>query len=186
MRQAARKDGKMRFTALWHHAYSEEHLRESYYGLKRNAAPGVDGETWHHYGVSLEENFRDLLKRLRRGAHRARPVKRTYIPKRDGRERPIGITALEDKIVQRAVVKVLEAIYEADFKGFSFGLRPRRSAHDALDALAIGISWKRLSWVLDADIRGFSDAISHEWRKDAAGLKDIMPGCSLTRPWQVK
>ena len=163
IRQAARKDRKLRFTALWHHVYSEERLRESYYGLKRKAAPGVDGQTWQDYGENLKENLRDLSERLRRGAYRARPVKRTYIPKRDGRERPIGVTALEDKIVQRAVVKVLEAIYETDFKGFSYGFRPRRSAHDALDALAVGIRWKKVSWVLDADIRGFFDAISHEW-----------------------
>ena len=134
IRQAAHKDRKLRFTALWHHVYSEDRLRESYYGLKRNAAPGVDGQTWQHYGEDLEDNLRDLSERLRRGAYRARPVKRTYIPKRDGRERPIGVTALEDKIVQRAVVTVLEAIYETDFKGFSYGFRPRRSAHDALDA----------------------------------------------------
>ncbi len=163
IRQAARKDKKLRFTALWHHVYSKERLRESYYGLKRKAAPGVDGQTWQHYGENLEENLRDLSERLRRGAYRAKPVKRTYIPKRDGRERPIGVTTLEDKIVQRAVVKVLEVIYETDFKGFSYGFRPGRSAHDALDALAVGIRFKKVSWVLDADIRGFFDAISHEW-----------------------
>lgn len=163
IRQVARKDRRLRFTALWHHVYNENCLRESYYGLKRSAAPGVDGETWQHYGENLEENLRGLSKRLRRGAYRAKPVKRTYIPKGDGKERPIGITALEDKIVQRAVVKVLEAIYETDFKGFSYGFRPKRSAHDALDALAVGIRWKKVNWVLDADIRGFFDAISHEW-----------------------
>jgi RNA-directed DNA polymerase len=155
IRQAARKDRKLQFTALWHHVYSKERLRESYYGLKRKAAPGVDGQTWQHYGENLEENLRELSERLRRGAYRAKPVKRSYIPKRDGRQRPIGVTTLEDKIVQRAVVKVLEAIYETDFKGFSYGFRPRRSAHDALDALAVGIRWKKVNWVLDADIRGF-------------------------------
>ena len=163
IRQAAVKDRKAVFTALWHHVYDVERLRESYYGLKRKAAPGVDGETWQHYGENLEENLRDLSGRLRRGAYRARPVRRTYIPKADGRQRPIGITTLEDKIVQRAVVVVLEAIYETDFRGFSYGFRPRRSAHDALDALAVGTRWKKVSWVLDADIRGFFDAISHEW-----------------------
>jgi RNA-directed DNA polymerase len=163
IRQAARKDRELRFTALWHHVYTEGRLRESYYGLKKKAAPGVDGQTWQYYGKNLEENLRDLSERLRRGAYRVRPVKRTYIPKRDGRKRPIGVTALEDKIVQSAVVKVLEAIYETDFRGFSYGFRPKRSAHDALDALAVGIRWKKVNWVLDADIRGFFDAISHEW-----------------------
>jgi group II intron reverse transcriptase/maturase len=163
IRQAAQKDKKRRFTALWHHIYTGERLREAYFGLKRQAAPGVDGETWQHYGKNLEENLRDLSGGLRRGAYRAKPVKRTYIPKGDGRERPIGVTTLEDKIVQRAVTEVLGAIYETDFKGFSYGFRPGRSAHDALDALAVGIRWKKVNWVLDADIRGFFDAIDHEW-----------------------
>jgi group II intron reverse transcriptase/maturase len=163
IRQAARKDKKLRFTALWHHVYNEERLRKAYFSLKRKAAPGVDGETWQHYGQNLEENLRDLSERLQRGAYRAKPVKRTYIPKADGRQRPIGVTTLEDKIVQRAVTEVLGAIYETDFKGFSYGFRPGRSAHDALDALAVGIRWKKVSWVLDADIRGFFDAIDHEW-----------------------
>jgi len=163
IRQAARRDKKLRFTALWHHVYCVGRLRKAYFSLKRKAAPGVDGETWQHYGEDLEENLLSLSKRLRRGAYRARPVKRTYIPKGDGRQRPIGITALEDKIVQRAVVEVLEAIYETDFKGFSYGFRPERSAHDALDALFVGIRWKKVSWVLDADICGFFDAIEHKW-----------------------
>jgi group II intron reverse transcriptase/maturase len=111
----------------------------------------------------LEDNLWHLSERLQSGGYRAKPVKRTYIPKEDGRQRPIGVTALEDKIVQRAVVEVLEAIYETDFKGFSYGFRPRRSTHHALDALAVGIQWRRVNWVLDADIRGFFDAISHEW-----------------------
>jgi group II intron reverse transcriptase/maturase len=140
-----------------------ERLREAYYSLKRTATPGVDGETWQHYGENLEENLLNLSDRLQRGAYRAKPVKRAYIPKEDGRQRPIGVTALEDKIVQRAVTDVLEAIYETDFKGFSYGFRPGRSAHDALDALAVGIRWKKVSWVLDADIRGFFDTIDHEW-----------------------
>ncbi|NIS81935.1 MAG: group II intron reverse transcriptase/maturase [Anaerolineales bacterium] len=163
IRQAARKEKRLVFTALWHHVYDLERLRESYYGLKRKAAPGVDGETWQHYGENLEENLLGLSQRLRRGAYRAKPVRRTYIPKGDGRQRPIGVTVLEDKIVQRAVVQVLEVIYETDFKGFSYGFRPGRSAHDALDALAVGIRFKKVSWVLDADIRGFFDTISHEW-----------------------
>ena len=163
IRQAAQRDKKLRFTALWHHVYKVERLREAYFSLKRKAAPGVDGETWQHYGENLEENLRELSRRLRRGAYRAKPVKRGYIPKADGRQRPIGVLVLEDKIVQRATVKVLEAIYETDFKGFSYGFRPGRSAHDALDALAVGIRRKKVNWVLDADIRGFFDAIDHEW-----------------------
>jgi group II intron reverse transcriptase/maturase len=163
IRQAARKDKKQQFTALWHHVYNVERLWESYYRLKRNASPGVDGQTWRHYGENLEENIRDLSDRLRRGAYRAKPVKRTYIPKADGRQRPIGVTALEDKIVQRTVTEVLEAIYETDFKGFSYGFRPGRSTHAALDALAVGIRWRKVNWVLDADIRAFFDTIDHEW-----------------------
>ena len=124
---------------------------------------GIDGETWQHYGENLEENLRELSRRLQRGAYRAKPVKRGYLPKPDGRQRPIGVLVLEDKIAQRATVKVLEAIYENDFKGFSYGFRPGRSAHDALDALAVGIRHKKVNWVLDADIRGFFDAIDHEW-----------------------
>jgi group II intron reverse transcriptase/maturase len=163
IRQAAHKDKKLQFTALWHHVYNVGRLRQSYYRLKRKASPGVDGQTWQHYGENLEENLRDLSARLRRGAYRAKPVKRTYLPKEDGRQRPIGVTALEDKIVQKAVTEVLEAIYEADFKGFSYGFRPGRSAHAALDALAVGIRWRNVSWVLDADIRAFFDTIDHEW-----------------------
>jgi group II intron reverse transcriptase/maturase len=163
IRQAARKDKKLRFTALWHHVYKVERLREAYYNVKRSASPGIDGETWQSYGKNLEENLRDLSERLRRGAYRAKPVRRGYIPKGDGRQRPIGVTVLEDKIVQRAVTEVLGAIYETDFKGFSYGFRPERSAHDALDALAVGIAWKKVSWVLDTDIRGFFDTIDHGW-----------------------
>jgi group II intron reverse transcriptase/maturase len=163
IRQAARRDRKLRFTALWHHVYCVGRLRKAYFSLNRKAAPGVDGETWRHFGEDLEENLLSLSERLQRGAYQARPVKRTYILKEDGRQRPIGITVLEDKIVQRAVVDVLEAIYETDFKGFSYGFRPGRSAHDALDALSVGIQWKKVSWVLDADICGFFDAIDHKW-----------------------
>jgi group II intron reverse transcriptase/maturase len=131
--------------------------------LKRKAAPGIDGETWQHYGEDLEANLQDLADRLKRGAYRAKPVRRAYIPKTDGRQRPLGVPALEDKIVQRAVVEVLNAIYETDFLGFSYGFRPRRNAHQALDALTVGIMTKKVNWVLDADIRSFFDTLSHGW-----------------------
>jgi group II intron reverse transcriptase/maturase len=163
VRQGARRDRKMRFTALLHHVYSLEMLRTAYLDLKREAAPGVDGETWRHYGERLEENLQDLSGRLKRGAYRAKPVRRVYIPKADGRQRPLGVTALEDKLVQRATVEVLNAIYEADFLGFSYGFRPGRSPHHALDALYTGLLTRKVNWVLDVDIRGFFDAISHEW-----------------------
>ena len=163
IRQAACRDKQLRFSTLWHHVYDIEHLRGAYFGLKRNAAPGVDGETWRHYGMQLEENLQDLSDRLKRGAYQAKPVKRAYIPKPDGRQRPLGVTTLEDKIVQRATVEVLNAVYETDFLGFSYGFRPGRSPHNALNALYAGITTKKVSWVLDADIRGYFDAISHEW-----------------------
>jgi len=163
IRQAASKDKEMRFTALFHHIDSPEALRTAYLCLKREAAPGVDGETWRHYGEALEENLQSLSHRLKRGAYRAKPVRRVYIPKTDGRLRPLGVTALEDKIVQRAAVEVLNAIYETDFLGFSYGFRPGRSQHDALDAVYTGLLTKKVNWVLDLDIRGFFDAISHEW-----------------------
>ncbi len=163
IRQAACRDKELRFTTLWHHVYSIGRLREAYFSLKRNAAPGVDGETWRRYGERLEENLQELSGRLRRGAYRAKPVRRAYIPKADGGERPLGVTTLEDKIVQRATAEVLNAIYEVDFVGFSYGFRPRRSPHDALNALYAGIMTKKVSWVLDADIRGYFDAIDHEW-----------------------
>ncbi len=138
-------------------------MRTAYLCLKREAAPGVDGETWRHYGEALEANLQDLSYRLKRGAYRAKPVRRVYIPKTDGRLRPLGVTALEDKIVQRAAVEVLNAIYETDFLGFSYGFRPGRSQHNALDALYTGLLTKKVNWVLDLDIKGFFDAISHEW-----------------------
>ena len=162
VRQAARKDRKFKFTALWHHIYHVERFREAYFEVNRTATPGVDGQTWQQYGKNLDANLQDLSDRLRRGAYRAKPVERVFIPKPDGRQRPIGVTALEDKVVQRAVVEVVGAIYETEFKGFSYGFRPGRSAHDALDALAVGIKWKKVNWVLDADIRGFFDTIDHE------------------------
>jgi group II intron reverse transcriptase/maturase len=163
VRQAARKDRKQQFTALLHHVYDIERLRTAYLALQRGAAPGVDGETWKHYGENLEANLRDLSGRLERGAYRAKPVRRAYIPKADGRQRPLGIPALDDKIVQRAAVEVLNAIYETDFLGFSYGSRPGRSPHQALDALSTGIMTKRVNWVLDADLRGFFDTLDHGW-----------------------
>src|SRR5574337_1187302 len=163
VRQAAGKDKKLRFTALLHHIYSLETLRRAYFSLKKEAAPGVDGETWRHYGEELEKNLQDLSVRLKRGAYRAKPVRRVYIPKADGRQRPLGVPALEDKIVQRAAVEVLNAIYEQDFLGHSYGFRPGRSQHQALDALFVGITKRKVNWIIDADIRGFFDNISHEW-----------------------
>jgi len=163
VRRAARKDRGLRFTALWHHVYDVARLREAYFGLERNAAPGVDGETWQQFGEDLEARLLDLSDRLRRGAYRAKPVRRVYIPKPDGRQRPIGVTTVEDKIVQRATVEVLNAVYETDFLGFSYGFRPGRSQHNALDALMVGLKTKKVNWVLDADIRGFFDAIDHGW-----------------------
>jgi len=163
IRSAAKKDRKMRFTALYHHIYDIQMLWHAYLRINKDAAPGVDEETWERYGENLEENLRDLSERLKRGAYRAKPVKRVYIPKPDGRQRPLGITALEDKIVQRATVEVLNAIYEIDFLGFSYGFRPGRSQHKALDALYVGLQTRKVSWVLDADVRDFYGSISHEW-----------------------
>lgn len=163
IRQAARKDRKQRFTTLWHHVYDINRLREAYFSQKRKSAPGVDGETWQSYGENLEENLLDLSERLRRGAYRAKPVQRVYIPKPDGRQRPIGIPTLTDKIVQKATAQVLGAIYEGDFLGFSYGFRPGRHQHHALDAVTVGIKRRKVGWVLDADIRGFFDAIDHDW-----------------------
>src|SRR6516162_6595975 len=163
VRQAAKKDKQLRLTALLHHIYNLETLRTAYFSLKKEAAPGVDGETWQHYGEALEENLQDLSHRLKRGAYRAKPVRRAYIPKADGRQRPLGVTALEDKVVQRATVEVLNAIYEADFLGFAYGFRPGRNQHDALDALYRGINEKKVNWVLDVDVRSFFDKLSHEW-----------------------
>jgi len=162
VREAAKRDRETRFTALLHHV-TIDRLRTAFSSLKRKAAPGTDGVTWQQYAADLEDNLRDLHARLHRGAYRAKPSRRTYIPKADGRQRPLGIAALEDKIVQKAVVEVLNAIYEVDFLGFSYGFRPGRSQHQALDALAVGILRKKVNWVLDADIRGYFDAIDHGW-----------------------
>lgn len=163
VRAAARRDKGARFTSLFHLVYDVQTLRWSFQDLKRNAAPGVDGVTWKQYDENLEGNLADLSSRLRRGAYRAKPVRRAYIPKADGRQRPLGVTALEDKLVQRAAVWVLSAIYEVDFYGFSYGFRPERGCHQALDALSVGIQRKNVSWILDADIRGFFDAIDRGW-----------------------
>jgi group II intron reverse transcriptase/maturase len=163
VRQLARRDKKQRFTTLLHHVYAVDHLRAAYFAVKRDAAAGVDGETWQHYGEDREARLQDLSERLRRGAYRAKPVRRAYISKADGRQRPLGVPALEDKIVQRAVVEALNAIYESDFLGFSYGFRPRRSPHQALDALTVGITTKKVGWVLDADIQSFFDTLEHGW-----------------------
>lgn len=163
IRQAARKDKGLRFTALWHHVYNIDCLRDAYLSIKRHAAPGVDEQTWQQYGEDLEANLHDLSGRLQCGAYQAKPVLRTYVPKADGSQRPIGIPVLEDKIVQRAAVRILNNVYESDFKGFSYGFRPGRSQHNALDALSVGITTQKVNWVLDGDIRGFFDVIGHEW-----------------------
>jgi RNA-directed DNA polymerase len=160
VRERARQGKKVRFTALLHHV-TVDLLRTSYLKLKRDAAPGVDGITWREYGQALEAKLVDLHGRVHRGAYRALPSRRKFIQKEDGRERPLGIAALEDKIVQRAVVEVLNAIYEQDFLGFSYGFR--RGQHDALDALAVGITYTKVSWIVDADVRSFFDSMSHEW-----------------------
>jgi RNA-directed DNA polymerase len=164
VREAARKDGKARFTALLHHV-TVDLLQVSYHCLKKKAAPGVDGVTWDDYGRNLEANLRDLHGRIHRGAYQARPSRRVWIPKGDGRQRPLGIAALEDKIVQLAVGTVLNRVWEEDFLGFSYGFRPGRSQHDALDALNAGIVRKKVNWVLDLDVRSFFDKVDHDWMK---------------------
>jgi group II intron reverse transcriptase/maturase len=158
----ARRDRRARFTALLHHV-TVDLLRESFHALKRGAAPGVDGLTWQQYEADLEAQLADLHRRVHSGTYRARPSRRAFIPKADGRMRPLGIAALEDKIVQQAVVSVLNCIYEVDFLGLSYGFRPGRGPHDALDALWVGLMGRKVNWVLDADIRGFFDAIDHGW-----------------------
>ena len=162
VREVARRDKDARFTALLHHV-SLERLVMAYWALSPKAAPGVDGVTWQDYGQDLVANLRDLHERVHSGRYRARPSRRAYIPKADGRLRPLGIAALEDKILQRAVVEVLNAVYEADFRGFSYGFRPGRGQHDALDALAVGIERKKVNWVLDADIRDFFTSVDRGW-----------------------
>src|SRR5580700_2700178 len=161
VRQTARLRKKERFTALFHHL-SIDLFRESFFALKRDAAPGVDGLTWRTYEADLDRNLTDLHERVHRGAYRALPSRRTYIPKTDGKQRPLAVAALEDKIVQRATVAVLNAIYEEDLLGFSYGFRPKRGQHDALDALAVGIGTKRVNFILDADVASFFDSVSKE------------------------
>jgi group II intron reverse transcriptase/maturase len=160
VRQAAKGDAKMRFTALLHHI-SVDLLRNSYYNLKKGAAAGVDGMTWQEYGGNLEERLADLHGRIHSGGYHAKPSRRVWIPKADGRQRPLGIAALEDKIAQAAVVKVLNQIWEEDFLGFSYGFRPGRSQHEALDALYVGITSKKVNYVVDLDIRSFFDKVDH-------------------------
>lgn len=162
VREAARKDSTLKFTALLHHV-NEDCLREAFFNLKKTAAAGVDGVTWHEYEQNLEANVADLHDRIHRGAYRAQPSRRAWIPKPDGRQRPLGIASLEDKIIQQALLWVLQSIYEQDFLGFSYGFRPGRSQHDALDALSVAVTSKRVNWILDADIEGFFDAIDHAW-----------------------
>ena len=162
IREAARERKRERFTALFHHL-TIDRLRKAYLALKREAAPGVDGVTWRDYAADLERKLEDLHARVQRGAYRAQPSRRQYIPKPDGRQRPLAVAALEDKIVQRATVEVLNAIFEEDFLGFSYGFRPGRGAHDALDALVVGIERRKVNWILDADIRSFFDTVSQEW-----------------------
>jgi group II intron reverse transcriptase/maturase len=162
VRQAAQDRKQERFTALLHHL-TVDLLRASFFALQRKAAPGIDGVTWQEYATGLEDRLTDLHGRVRRGAYRAQPSRRVYIPKADGRQRPLGVAALEDKLVQHAVVTILNQIYEGDFKGFSYGFRPGRDPHQALDALSVGITTRRVNWVLDADIRGFFDNLTHEW-----------------------
>src|SRR5215218_1566373 len=162
LRQAVARNKKERLTALLHHV-SLDTLRWAFFEQRKDAAPGIDRLTWEEYAVDLETRLADLHGRLHRGAYRALPSRRRYIPKPDGGQRPLGIAALEDKIVQTAVVAILTPIYEAEFLGFSYGFRPGRGQHDALDALAAGIARKRINWILDADLRSFFDTISHDW-----------------------
>jgi RNA-directed DNA polymerase len=165
VRQAAEQKRGERFTALLHHIYAIDTLRAAFYELERDAAPGVDGETWAHYGQELEANLADLSNRVGRGTYRPQPVRRVYIPKRGEakQQRPIGVTTVEDKIVQRATSMVLNAVYEPEFAGFSYGARPGRSAHHALTALDQAIEKRRVKWVLDADLRDFFGSLEHAW-----------------------
>jgi RNA-directed DNA polymerase len=162
VRQAARQEKKERFTALFHHINTDT-LRLAFYALRRKAAPGVDGVTWADYEADLEPRLEELHGRVQRGAYRPQPSRRTYIPKADGKQRPLAIAALEDKIVQGATVMVLNAIYEEEFLGFSYGFRPGRGPHDALDALAVGIASRKVNYILDADIRDFFGSVNQEW-----------------------
>jgi group II intron reverse transcriptase/maturase len=183
VRQAAKRERNAKFTSLMHHI-TIDRLRQSYLELKRQAAPGVDGVTWSQYQEGLEVRLQGLHGRVQKGTYQTRPSRRVYIPKADGRPRPLGIAALEDKIVQRAVVQVLNAIYEVDFLGFSYGFRPGRSQHDALDALAVGLYSKKVNYVLDADIRGFYDSLDQRWLKRFIEHRIADPGVQrLIQKW---
>ena len=171
VREAADRLRGQQLNSLWHHCYNVDHLRSVFLEMKKSAAPGVDGVTWRDYAENMEENLLDLSSRLARGAYRAKPVRRTYIPKSDGKQRPLGIPTVEDKIVQGVTKKVLEEVYEQTFRGFSYGFRPKRGAHQALDALTVAIEQGKVSWVLDADIRGFFDAIDHECLMEMVGYQ---------------
>jgi len=162
VRKAARRNRRLQFTALLHHI-TPQLLVDSFYSLQRDAAAGVDGVTWREYEKILAQRVTELHRMIHAGAYRATPSRRVYIPKADGRQRPLGIASIEDKIVQQAVVTVLSAIYEEDFLGFSYGFRPGRGQHDALDALAVGIKSRKVNWIVDADIRSFFDEIDHGW-----------------------
>ncbi len=169
IREAARKDSKQKFTNLLHHMDSDL-LRQAYLCLRRDAASGVDGVTWAEYGEGLDERLVDLRDRIHSGRYRAKSSKRVWIPKPDGRQRPLGVAAVEDKVVQQALVLILQEIYEEDFLGFSYGFRPGRNQHNALDAVYVAITQRKVSWVLDADIRSFFDTI-------------IMVPLEIARPW---
>lgn len=183
VRERARRNKQERFTALLHHV-SSEMLRESFYGLKRKAAPGVDGVTWKEYETGLEDRLEDLHSRVHRGTYRALPSRRQYIPKGNGKQRPLGIAALEDKIVQSAVAGVLNQIYEEDFRAFSYGFRPGRGQHQALDALYVGIKRKKVNWVLDMDLKGFFDNLDKELLMEMVGRRIADPRIlRLIRKW---
>lgn len=171
IRKAVVRDKKTQLTNLWHHVYDVNRLREAYFGLNPKSVPGIDGQRWKEYGEKLEEHLKRLSEKLRTGRYRASAVRRHYIAKSDGRQRPIGIPTLEDKIVQRATTEVLNAVYELEFKGFSYGFRPGRNQHRALDALYIALMRKQVNWVLDADIKAFFDTIDHQWLLKFIGLR---------------
>jgi len=190
VREVARKEKRIRFTALLHHV-TVPLLLDSFYALKRNAAPGVDGVTWKEYETNLDRRLEDLHSRIHRGTYRAQPSKRAYIPKADGRQRPLGIAALEDKVIQQGVVTVLNQIYEEDFKGFSYGFRPKRGPHHALDALWVGLMRKEVNWVLDADVRDFFGTVVHEHlgqvrRAPDRRPKDTSPDPKVAEGWSVR
>lgn len=192
IRQTAKGRRDAKFTALLHHIYQPERLRAAYYALKRDAAAGVDGQTWQSYGQALEENLLALSDRLARGGYRPEPVRRVYIDKADGSKRALGVPALEDKVVQRATAEVLNAIYEQDFLGFSYGFRPERSAHRALDAVTVGVGAKKVNWILDADISKFLDRASQctlvyeECSKRSVWSLTALIRKPLRRPWQTR